>query len=202
MAEHNRRRGFFEGDELEAVVAKLPEHLRGLLRFLFWTGWRSGEARGLEWRQVDLKAGVIRLDDSKSGEPRTIPYGVLPVLRAIVEAQRQRADQLQRAAEADGKRKRLARIVRHVFFTPAGFKIHDLAGEWDTARKAAGLPGRLVHDCRRTAARNMLRAGIPQAVAMQIGGWKTDSIFRRYAIVDERLLAENLRKLDPEAARG
>ncbi len=110
----------------------------------------------------------------------------MPALQEIIEAQRSRADELQREKN---------RIITHVFFTPQGFKIHDYAADWDAARKAAGLPGRLVHDFRRTAARNMLRAGIPQPVAMQIGGWKTDSVFRRYAIVDENLIGENLRKL-------
>jgi integrase len=158
-----------------------------MMRFLYWTGWRSGEARLLEWRQVDRNAGVIRIEDTKTNEPRTIPYAVLPELRSIIEEQRKRADTLQRVH---------GRIVKHVFIKPSGYRIRGYDAEWDAARKAAGLPGRFVHDCRRTAARRMLRAGIPQAVAMLIGGWKTDSIFRRYAIVDENLMAENLRKLD------
>jgi integrase len=186
LREDNRRKGFFEVEEFEAVVAKLPSHLQPLMRFLYWTGWRSAEARALEWRQVNRKAGVIRIEDTKSGEPRTIPYGVLPELRDIIESQRLRADDLQREKK---------RVIKHVFFTAKGFKIHDYAAEWNDARRAAGLPGRIVHDFRRTAARNMLRVGIAEHVAMQIGGWKTESVFRRYAIVDERLLAENLRKL-------
>jgi integrase len=53
-----------------------------------------------------------------------------------------------------------------------------------------GLPGRLLHDFRRTAVRNLIRAGVQQAIAMKITGHKTDSIFRRYLIVDEELLAQ------------
>ena len=54
------------------------------------------------------------------------------------------------------------------------------------------------HDFRRTAARNLIRAGVPQHVVMQLCGWKTDAMFRRYAIVDER----DLRSAVALLARG
>jgi integrase len=56
---------------------------------------------------------------------------------------------------------------------------------WDTARKTAELEGLHFHDLRRSAVRNMERAGIPRAVAMSITGHRTESVCRRYDIVAE-----------------
>lgn len=68
--------------------------------------------------------------------------------------------------------------------------MQKLRRPWKTACRAAGLPERLVHDFRRTAVRNLIRAGVQQAFAMKITGHKTSSIFRRSLIVDEELLAQ------------
>ena len=63
------------------------------------------------------------------------------------------------------------------------------------ACKEAGVPGLLLHDFRRTAVRNLERAGVARSVAMKITGHKTESVYRRYAIVSDADLQEAARKL-------
>jgi len=185
LREDNARKGFFEAHQFRAVYEQLPDYLKPIATFLYWTGWRGGEAQSLEWRQVEMKAGVIRIENTKNREPRTIPYAAVPALKELIERQRQVTTDLERKTRS---------IIPWVFHRGGQPLKHYLCA-WHTACRKAGLPGRIPHDFRRTAARNMLRVGIPQPVAMKIGGWKTDSVFRRYAIVDEVLLAENMRKL-------
>lgn len=75
-------------------------------------------------------------------------------------------------------------------------KVLDFTKEWRNACKAAGCPGRIPHDLRRTAVRNLVRAGIPQTVAMKLRGHKTDSVFRRYDIISDLDLRDAARRLD------
>src|SRR5439155_6452798 len=85
-------------------------------------------------------------------------------------------------------------IVRHVFHRD-GKPVRSFRRAWLSACTAAGLPHRIVHDFRRTSARNLSRAGVPEGVIMGLCGWKTRSVFDRYRIVNERDLAEGLAKL-------
>jgi len=179
LREDNARRGFFERAEHDAIKAKLPDPFADLAEFGYRTGWRRGEIEGLEWKDVDRDAGTVFLWTSKNGEPRTFPIrdaeGKLTELGELVERR-----WTARAYETeDGPA-----VAQHVFHVD-GFRPWTFEREWRKARAAAGFPDRLFHDYRRTAVRDLIRAGVPQAVAMSITGHKTDAVFRRYNITSD-----------------
>src|SRR3984893_8347032 len=77
----------------------------------------------------------------------------------------------------------------------AGLRIGDFRKAWATACRLAGVPGRLVHDFRRTAVRNLERAGVPRSAAMKMTGHKTEAVYSGYAITDSAMLQEAAIKL-------
>src|SRR5262249_1753578 len=81
-----------------------------------------------------------------------------------------------------------------------GQQVKYFRRRWAKACQEIGLVGRIPHDFRRTAVRNLVRAGVPERVAMMITGHKTRSIFDRYNIVSEGDLAEAARKIDQGVA--
>ena len=194
LQEHNVRKGFFEPEQAASVQRHLPAHMRGVAAFAFVTGWRTpSEILPLEWRQVDLKAGEVRLDvgATKNGEGRVFP--LTTELRRVLDDQAKMAATLQRERGL---------IARHVFCYVQGEKAGQGITEggfnkaWRKARVAAGCPGRIPHDFRRTAVRNLVRAGVPERVAMQMTGHKTRSVFERYNIVSPGDLRDAAQRLD------
>jgi integrase len=158
-----------------------------LIEFVHLTGWRIGEAKGLVWRNVDFSAGTVRLDPgtTKNDEGRTFPFAAMPRLQELLREQREHTSALEREQ---------GRLIAFVFHRD-GRPVRSFHMAWQRACVRAGVPGRLVHDLRRTAVRSFERAGVSRSVAMKLSGHKTESIYRRYAIVSEADLAEGVRKV-------
>jgi integrase len=182
LKENNVRQGFFEHHEYLALHRELPAHLRPVLAFGYYTGARRGEILALKWRQVDLKAHTVQLDpgSTKNDQPRTIP-----VQGALLKM-------LSRQKAVGGVHFPQCEFV----FFRAGAPIGNFYVAWKSACQRAGIPGKLFHDLRRTVVRNLVRAGVPERVAMAISGHKTRSVFDRYNIVAERDLHEAVRRLE------
>lgn len=187
LEEDNVRQGFFEREQFEKVRAKLPDPIRPVVTFAYLTGWRvNSEVLPLQWRQVDFGAGRVRLEPgtTKNKQGREFPFTT--ELRALLQSQRVHTDAVQKERGA---------IVPHVFHR-SGEPIRWFYDSWRTACTHAGQPGRIPHDFRRTAVRNLVRAGIPERVAMKMTGHQTREVFERYNIVSDGDLDEAALRLD------
>jgi len=124
-------------------------------------------------QNVDRAAKEVRIKDSKNGDGRVLP---------LDDETWKMFDRLWSARQYQTSR---GPGLSEFVFQKRGRPISEtqMKRVWLAARTKAGIPGKLFHDYRRTAVRNMIRAGVPQAVAMAITGHKTDSMFRRYNIV-------------------
>ena len=169
LEENNSRRGFLDHGGFLALRDGLPAHLKDPVTFLYLSGWRVSEMRTLEWRDVDLSGREALPSSRKSARTRT-------AARFLSAAEL--LEIIQRAHE---KRRPDCPFVFHDEGEPIG----DFRKAWKTACKKAGLAGIIVHDLRRTAVRNMVRAGIPERVAMELSGHKTRRVFDRYNIVND-----------------
>ncbi len=168
LKEGNPRQGFFENDEYIKLLKELPGYLRPIVTFAYRTGWRKQEILKLTWDRVDLKERYIHLnpDQTKNSEARSIYVG--NELFEMLRVQRFRTD----------------KKCPYVFHNN-GRLIKDFRGAWEIACKDSSLSGKMFHDFRRTAARNLTRSGVQETVAMKITGHKTRSVFDRYNITSQ-----------------
>jgi integrase len=204
----NARQGFFSDTEFRSVARNLPDYLHDFTRFGYLTGWRKGEIASLRWEDVDDDIIRLRGENAKNGEARAVTLdGEL-------------ADLIERRRAARQVETENAVVLVALVFHHNGEPVGDFRKAWATACVAAGLGrfqcrrceqtanghkcerchsdtkyvGRIFHDFRRTAVRNMVRAGVQERVAMSISGHKTRSVFDRYNIVSEADLREAMRR--------
>lgn len=174
LPESPARQGFITEEEFERLAGACPfPWLRALMTTAYRFGFRRSELLWLRVSQVDLENRTIRLEPgttkNKQGRTVVMTSDVYALLSECVRGK----------GEAD-----------YVFTWQDGRPVRDFRSAWAKMAQAAGLPGLLLHDFRRSAIRNMIRRGVSATVAKKISGHLTDSVFQRYNITDERDLAE------------
>jgi integrase len=191
------RAGFLEIEDYQKLYDALPEHVRPLFQIGYYTGMRLGEIVNLKWDRVSLANKTIRLEpqDTKNKTSRLIPLiDGLPELLEGIRRKNPKADYVFLGRDGDQigsfRKAWTAACVR------AGVKT-KLDGQEITSHfeKDGTYRGFLFHDLRRSAVRNMIRAGIPRRRAMKISGHKNEDVFERYNIASEEDLHDDGTKL-------
>lgn len=164
LTEDEPRKGFLKPQIYCKLLAELPEELKLLFVIGYHVGLRRGALLRIKWAQVDLAANTIWMEgrrQNRKPEPIAVPiYGDMATFIALQP----------RTSE--------------FLFARGAKPILNFREGWDLACARAGVPDLLFHDLRRTAVRNLRRAGNPESVIMKITGHRTRSVFERYNITD------------------
>lgn len=212
LTENNARQGFLDDGQYKNLLASCPElWFRALVEVGRTYGWRIGELLNLRAKQVDLLAKTIRLEPgttkNREGREVTMTDTVHTMLSQCVYAKGPEDFVFTRSDGSAVKDFRgtwwnacCAAGVGHMICLTCS---QPVAGNDCERCKAEKKPsnrlkyvGLIFHDLRRTAARNLRRAGVAEGVIMKIGGWKTRSVFERYAIVAQSDIQDAIQRLE------
>ena len=200
--ENNARKGFFEHEEYVKMRDALPRDERDVLIYAYYTGCRRSEILKLTWEYVDLPGHAVRLpsEDEGSGlhmkndEGRVIPLGG-PGKELYEMLSARHILRSEVCPESPWVFFRSEDRTGRIHNSFVGTPVVDFRDVWAAAAKATGVK-KLMHDLRRTGVRNLVRAGVPESVAMRISGHKTRSVFERYNITSEADLHDAAAKLN------
>jgi integrase len=181
LTEDEPRKGFLKPELYQKLLFELPEVLRLLFVIAYHVGLRKGALLRIKWPQVDLKANTIWMEGRKSNrKPEPVAVPIYGDMAKFIEMQPRTSEYL---------------------FARGSKPIRDFRESGDLACQRAGVPDLQFHDLRRTAVRNLRRAGVPETVIMKITGHRTRSVFERYNITDETDTQEAGRKAEVFLAR-
>jgi integrase len=165
LKEDNVRKGFLEHSQFVDLRQALPDEIKPVLTFAYYTGCRREEILSFVWSQVELARTIVRLEPgtTKNDEGRNLP--LVPELLETLAMQRSIRDVKYPECQW--------------VFIRRGKRIRESRGAWEIACKTAklvnaeGNPTRIFHDLRRSGVGNLVRAGIPERVTMVISGHKS-----------------------------
>ncbi len=184
---NNRRTEKFSEEQYMAVREKVNDDLRPVVDFAWLTGWRPSEILNLQWEvNVDQpEAGWVRLlpGTTKNKDERMLPYFTLPMLKTLIEGQRERAEKI-----AEVTKEKVTHVFHYGLDRPShlvGKQIRDYRS-FNEAMEAAGIENRIFYDFRRSARTNLRRAGINDRVAMALLGHRTLVMSNRYDAIDPK----------------
>ena len=169
----NVRTGMLEHDGYLGLRDTFPAPYRLLLVVGYHLGSRLGALLQIQWPQLSFSRNEIRLEATTTKDKRARLLPIYGEMRHWLDM-------------AHAERNPKCPYV----FQSKGRRLIFNWRTWNNLCELGGVPGLHFHDLRRTALTNMVRAGIPEKVAMEISGHRTRRTFERYHIVSDRNIRE------------
>jgi integrase len=171
-ADSKPRKGFLAPDQFNKLLEHIPANLKPVVKFSYITGCRIGAAKKITWSMVAKDCSEFELpgEITKTGEPLTLPL-VGPLAEVATTLKKMFRDESKPVFDVSD-----LRYSWYKACAASGFGVYD--------SKTRVYRGLKLHDFRRSAARNLIRAGVDRGTAMSITGHKTESVFERYNITD------------------
>jgi len=150
--------------------------VRDLVKFLYHSAWRSGEAMALEWSWID--GDMIRLpaEIAKGKKARALP--IVEEILDVIE-----------------RRKQVRRLDCAFIFHRNGRPIKSFRKAFKAAAKKIGFEGLLPHDMRRSGVRNFRKSGLSESEGMALSGHKTNAVYKRYDIISDDDLTQSMKRV-------
>jgi len=165
LTEGEPRKGFLKPEHYRKLLAELPQEPKLLFVVAYHVGLRKGALLRIRWDQVDLASSCIWMEAKKANrKPEPVAVPIYSDMRAYLELQPHTSEYLLSRGSAP---------------------IKDFRRSWNLACQTAGVPGLLFHHLRRTAVRNLRRAGVAESVIMKITGRRTRGVLDLYNITDQ-----------------
>jgi len=214
----NVRKGFFEAADFDATKAGLLDvDLQDFVEYAYWTGWRRGEISTLSWSDVESESIELRAEHAKIRRARSVPLegkwaeiidrrkakrqytttdGITHLSEFVFHRQGERIKEFRKSWATACVRAGVGAFVCPKCKGNVDEESHCAVCVRNWKREDLRYRGYIFYDLRRTAVRDMDRAGVPQAVVMSITGHRTPSIYLRYNISDDRDRRKALRSTE------
>jgi integrase len=163
-------------EEMEALIAACPSHLKPIVVVATHTGMRKAETLGLKWQDIDLAMKTITVRQTKNNEPKVIP------INHTLHAELQR---VPRRLHSD-----------YVFCNATGEPYDEVKRSFNTACRKAGIKDFRFHDLRHTFASHLVMNGINLKTVQHLLGHKDIRMALRYAHLSREHLQAAVGTLD------
>jgi len=220
LPENKPRQGTLSREKYTQLLAELPDYVRPVVTIGYHSGMRLGEIRGLRWKNIIWMDGIIRLEDSKNGEGREIPFGseVETMVRELYSRRLKDCDRVCYRIDRLGRARPIGDFRK--VWRRACVKLG--LGKWEPETDRAGNPvfaeprtdrrrslpkqkmiynGLIFHDLRRSFVTDAEHAGAPRHEVMKLSGHKSESVYKRYAIGNRERRRAALAQIDEYRAQ-